>query len=137
MNKIIVPTIESVDYNSILEDVLSINEYTPISKKYNYVAYKGGRAIGVYATKEEASAVSRIIERICTNLDEYRKNKAFYKALTELTSNIQAKNVLSELGVSINDTTSSIMEDMLAKQAYCPYNIIDLLDNFQTLFSVK
>lgn len=32
MNKIIVPTIESVDYNSILEDVLSINEYTPIRK---------------------------------------------------------------------------------------------------------
>lgn len=137
MNKIIVPTIESVDYNSILEDVLSINEYTPIRKKYNYVAYKGGKVIGVYATVEEAGAVSRIYERICTNLDEYRENKAFCKALTELASNIQAKNVLSELGVSINDTTSSIMVDMLGQQARCPYSIIELFDNFQKLFSVK
>jgi hypothetical protein len=45
--------------------------------------------------------------------------------------------VLSELGVSINDTTSSIMVDMLGQQARCPYSIIELFDNFQKLFSVK
>ena len=109
----IVPSTSSTNFREIKDLVMSENNYKGIDKKYVWYAYKGGVSHGPYNTLQNADAISKITEKVCTNEHEYKANNEWYYELIAIAHNIRHENILDELGVSCTDHNKQVVSNIL------------------------
>lgn len=103
------------------------------NKQFKFFAYKNGKCLGEFHNEYDAVAASTIVEKVCTNQDEFDTMCRIRNEAKEIVYQNWIRSIISELiheyGVS-NDLVDKAIKSLegFEKITYESSDFIDLLD---------